>query len=406
LLIVPAESTPGSSRRLLAAALAIAILALLTGPTSVSAREDAPDDGSAVAIPSGPGPGTPYPSTITVSGRTEPISDVDLVLTAFSHSFPDNVDVLLVGPTGANAIVMSDVGGGRITDDVNLTLDDSAAEPLPDNSALDSGTFRPSNYGEGDQFPEPAPPPGGGSSLSVFNGTDANGVWSLYVYDDLAVYGGDIESWDLQVTAGPEPPPPPPPPPPPSPPPPPGCDFSNSREIVILDSRSASPYPSSITVTGADSVTDLNVQLVGLSHTWPDDIDVLLVGPGGEDALIMSDAGGWTDATDVTVLLDDQAPDSLPDNDALATGTYRPANYEGWADTFWEPAPEPSGNVELATFNGTDPNGTWRLYVMDNAVVDEGQIAGGWRLCLNSPEPPPLPPGVQRPPKPVLRLHP
>jgi subtilisin-like proprotein convertase family protein len=396
---VSLASSARSFRRLPAVGLAIAVLALIVGTTvSTGATSASPASDSPITIPWGPGPGSPYPSTITVSGRTEPISDVDLVLTAFSHSFPDNVDVLLVGPTGANAIVMSDVGGGRITDDVNLTLDDAAAEPLPNNSALNSGSFRPSNYGEGDEFPEPAPPPGGGSSLSVFNGTDANGVWSLYVYDDLAIWGGDIESWDLQITAGPEPPPPPPPPPP-SPPPPPGCDFTSTREIVLPDSGSASPYPSSITVSGAASVTDVNVQLVGVGHTWPDDIDVLLVGPNGEDALIMSDAGGWTDVTGATVLLDDQASGPLPDNDVLATGTFRPANYEGWADTFWEPAPEPSGNVELATFNGTDPNGTWRLYVMDNAAVDEGQITGGWRLCLNSPIPPPFPPNASRRPK-------
>ncbi len=40
------------------------------------------------------------------------------------------------------------------------------------------------------------------------------------------------------------------------------------------------------------SVTDVNLELTGLSHTYPDDIDMLLVAPGGENAIVMSDAGG------------------------------------------------------------------------------------------------------------------
>ena len=331
------------------------------------------------------------------------VTDVNLVLTAFSHSFPGNVDILLVGPSGENAIVMSDVGGGRITDDVNLTLDDSARQPLPSNSALNSGSFRPTNYGAGDVFPAPAPAPSGTSELSVFEGTDPNGAWSLYVYDDQAPFGGDIEDWHLEIETDP-PSPPPPPPPPPGPPPPAGCDFSNPATIMLpMDIGSASPYPSSIVVSGAGAVTDVNVQLVSLSHTWPNDLDVLLVGPRGQDALIMSDAGGWEDAVQATLLLDDQADEPLPEFGPLVTGTYRPANYEFWQDTFWEPAPEPSGNVALGTFKGTDPNGTWRLFVMDNAFVDSGEFLYGWRLCLNAPAPPAPPPPSVVPPTADLR---
>ena len=43
-------------------------------------------------------------------------------------------------------------------------------------------------------------------------------------------------------------------------------------------------------MTGA--ISDVNVPLTGLSHTYPDDIDMLLVSPGGQNAIFMSDAGG------------------------------------------------------------------------------------------------------------------
>ena len=43
------------------------------------------------------------------------------------------------------------------------------------------------------------------------------------------------------------------------------------------------PYPSTIIVAGAEDSQHFSVSLNGLSHSWPDDLDVLLVGPEGED---------------------------------------------------------------------------------------------------------------------------
>ena len=55
----------------------------------------------------------------------------------------------------------------------------------------------------------------------------------------------------------------------------------------------STPYPSTISVGGLGTkVSDVNLSLTGLSHTFPDDIDMLLVGPGGQQATVMSDAGG------------------------------------------------------------------------------------------------------------------
>ncbi len=143
----------------------------------------------------------PYASNIVVSGFSGSITKVTLSLFGLSHTFPDDIDILLVGPGGQNAIVMSDVGTTLDVVSINLTLDDDAASALPDAAQLVSGTFRPTNIGAGDTFPAPAPAPLGGSALSVFTGTGANGTWSLYVVDDL---GGDIGSlaggWALNFT--------------------------------------------------------------------------------------------------------------------------------------------------------------------------------------------------------------
>ena len=73
----------------------------------------------------------------------------------------------------------------------------------------------------------------------------------------------------------------------------------------------------------------MDLVLNGLSHSWPDDIDMLLVSPQGKDALVMSDAGGVNlDQSVVDLTLDDQAATVLPDTADLSTGSYQPADYE------------------------------------------------------------------------------
>jgi subtilisin-like proprotein convertase family protein len=162
-----------------------------------------------------------------------------------------------------------------------------------------------------------------------------------------------------------------------------GGDFCNSSAIRVPGSGtlgSGNPYPSPITVSGAGDVTDLvTVQLAGISHTFPDDLDVLLVGPAGANVILMSDTGQTFDLAGVTVTFAD-AGGPLPDAGQIVTGTYRPTN-AGGADSWPTPAPVASGQTALDTFVGFDPNGTWNLFVIDDATGDTGSIDGGW--CLN-----------------------
>src|SRR6185369_17236005 len=62
--------------------------------------------------------------------------------------------------------------------------------------------------------------------------------------------------------------------------------FSNPASITINDSASpptaATPYPSTLNVTGVTgNIVRMTVTLTNLSHGFPDDIDILLVGPTG-----------------------------------------------------------------------------------------------------------------------------
>jgi hypothetical protein len=164
-----------------------------------------------------------------------------------------------------------------------------------------------------------------------------------------------------------------------------GGAFSNPTPILVPGTDTsgvAAPYPANITVSGlVGNITDVNVTLFGLAHTGPDDIDVLLLGPGGQNAIIMSDVGGTADITGVNLTLDDEAEASLSDETLLTSGTYLPTNVSR-GDIFPAPAPAsaPAAGSALSIFNGTAPNGTWSLFVVDDSEEDFGRFAEGWSL--------------------------
>lgn len=130
------------------------------------------------------------------------------------------------------------------------------------------------------------------------------------------------------------------------------------------------------------SVYKVTVKLIGLYHTYPSDVNVMLVGPGGQNAIIMSDAGDGVALTGITLTLDDDALSYMPDGE-LFTGTYKPTDLMP-GGTFPAPAPTPAGGSALSTFVGSTPNGTWSLYVMDPWEADSGSFAGGWELSITT----------------------
>ena len=166
--------------------------------------------------------------------------------------------------------------------------------------------------------------------------------------------------------------------------------FANPALITIADAAPALPYPSIVHVTGLDGViTKVTATLVDLSHSFPADIDALLVGPGGQNVILMSDAGEGDDLNKVTLKFDDAATDSLPANSPIISGTYKPTNIGG-GDLFNPPAPSGPYGANLAVFNNTVANGDWLLYIMDDQGSDAGAIFGGWRLTFTTGPAPPV----------------
>ncbi len=165
----------------------------------------------------------------------------------------------------------------------------------------------------------------------------------------------------------------------------PAATTCNASAITINDNTTATPYPSPIFVSGETGViSNLTVTVTGISHTFPDDIQMLLVGPGGQKVVIMAGASDGTSITNVNLTFDDAATNNLPATGAIASGTYKPTAHAGLLN-FAAPAPAASTAspfaYTLAAFRNTNPNGTWNLFVRDVFTGDFGTISGGW--CVN-----------------------
>lgn len=166
-----------------------------------------------------------------------------------------------------------------------------------------------------------------------------------------------------------------------------GTTFANPTFISIPDHGAATPYPSTVVVSGLTGVVGkVTVTLDQVSHSFPDDINVLLVGPQGQNLLLVAGAGGGHPVTNLVLTFDDAATNSLPNSDELLSGTFKPTAYKT-VTVFPRPAPAGPHGTSLAAFNGSDPNGTWSLYVFDDTVGDAGSIAGGWSLTLSAVQP-------------------
>lgn len=330
-----------------------------------------------------PTPASAYPSTIEVSGMTGTTTKVEVSLRGVNHTL-GQMDMLLVSPTGAKFVFLSDSNAvGQY--DAFYTFSDSGATTLLQPSQGLSGTYLPTDLNTGtDTFPAPAPAgpynvPASSTFASVFNGADPNGAWNLYAVDDTLFTPGEIISgWSLNITTNGSP-----------------QTFANTSYISFNDIVApASPYGSPITVSGqTGAIANLKVTLTGFSHQRPSDVDMLLVSPNGKSLVLMSDAGGSNSVTDANLTFDDAASSGLPST--IVSGTYRPTDLQQEADFFPSPAPlipYLSGGAQLSNFNGFSPNGEWRLFITDDSQTQSGSISGGWSLEITMGPIPQLPP--------------
>jgi subtilisin-like proprotein convertase family protein len=166
-------------------------------------------------------------------------------------------------------------------------------------------------------------------------------------------------------------------------------NFTNVNLTTIRDNTTASPYPSTTVVSGVTGTVDkVTVTLLGLTHTWSGDIDIMLSSPSNQTVLVMSDCGYGSKLTNAVMAFDDIAASMLNSNGVpnLVSGTYKPSNYtESWSpnDLFPAPAPSVVNTNKLAIFNNKNPNGVWSLWVLDDGPNDSGSL-GKWVISIRA----------------------
>jgi subtilisin-like proprotein convertase family protein len=161
--------------------------------------------------------------------------------------------------------------------------------------------------------------------------------------------------------------------------------YTNNRSIVINDNGPGADYPSTINVSGlVGDVKRVRVALNSFAHRFPQDADVLLVSPAGKKVLLMSDVGGGSVVTNLNLVFDDAASDTIPVGGPLVSGSYKPSNAEGASDAFGSPAPAGPYATSLSDFIGSAASGDWKLFVMDDTPTDSGVIIGGWTLYIET----------------------
>ncbi|MFM7520920.1 MAG: proprotein convertase P-domain-containing protein, partial [Planctomycetota bacterium] len=377
-----------------------------------------------------PDPGT-LTSSLVVSGLTLPIGDVDVTV-SITHTWVEDLTLTLIAPSGRRIQLASAVGGSgdnfavTIFDDEATTAIGSGTPPftgrfipaqplsaldgesgngtwsleMNDSTATDAGTltawsvrvraggdasavsktngfYSLAGLAAGSYVLLPVVPTGwtatGSASRAftvtgpadTFRGTDfGSGMNNRFygrVFDDANANGvkdpaeAGIAGRTLFVDANGngiiDPPV--------------QTTFTNSTALAIPDKPSTgfSPVTSSLVVSGiGTSITDVNVR-VNITHTWDSDLDVFLIAPDGTRVELFTDVGGSGDNFTNTVL-DDQAATSITAGTAPFTGTYRP---EG----------------SLATLNGKNPNGTWRLEITDDTGTDVGTL-NNWSVIITT----------------------
>jgi subtilisin-like proprotein convertase family protein len=213
------------------------------------------------------------------------------------------------------------------------------------------------------------PVPGGhytpNSPLSVYDGTDASGTWTLTVSDNATPDSGTLDSWSLIIT-------------------PDGggggtTTYPSTDTPIAIPDSPAPPIVSIIVVPPSDNqVLDVDVDM-NVTHSWVGDVGMTL----NKDAATVAifDRPGVPATTfgcsgnNIDIVMDDEGTDGSVDGSCTtATPAY----------------PVPDGHYTpdnpLSAFDGLGVDGPWTLTVGDGAGGDTGTL-DSWALIIEESPP-------------------
>jgi subtilisin-like proprotein convertase family protein len=164
-----------------AAALASMALAMIV-PDAAHAAPVAVSNPAPINPPDGNPAGVT--STLTVSGKTGHISDLNVTVNDISTTFIADLDIALTGPNGKSVMLISDTCTSNDWSVLDITIDDEAAQTFGNTAnCLTATSTWPVDLTPGTDPGFPAVPNAG--TLAAFDGASPNGNWVLTVADDL-----------------------------------------------------------------------------------------------------------------------------------------------------------------------------------------------------------------------------
>ncbi|MFM9949804.1 MAG: reprolysin-like metallopeptidase [Saprospiraceae bacterium] len=150
------------------------------------------------------------------------VTDVNLPVLKGTHDWINDLQFSLISPSGTTSALLGPICWDE--DHFDIRFDDQATAtyntiPCP---PTDGGVYQPR------------------SPLSVFNGTDPEGAWTLRVFDSWAADGGELTDWSLEVCY--------------LPPPNAGCSLSAAAAVTATNCTPCAT-DLALTVTGAAGQT-------------------------------------------------------------------------------------------------------------------------------------------------------
>ncbi|MFA6044415.1 MAG: hypothetical protein WC718_05475 [Phycisphaerales bacterium] len=182
---------------------AVAGLAIATGAASAQVYSASPG----LQIISTATPSGTVNSTINVAGGPSNVTDLNVIFQA-NHTWDSDVDVVLQGPTGY--ICLSTDNGGSGDNYLTTRFDDISTVSITSGVAPFNGNYRPEGTLNG-WAGSPLTFVGTNyTTMAGFNGTNANGAWTMYVADDTGGDSGIWSYWSLEFNGSVDPVGPPP----------------------------------------------------------------------------------------------------------------------------------------------------------------------------------------------------
>jgi subtilisin-like proprotein convertase family protein len=309
---------------------------------------------------------TPNPVPIPDSGQVNStiavrdsfvVGDVD-VLVEINHPNVTQLHLFLVGPTGTRVELVDNltVPSANL---VNTIFDDEGSTPIVAATAPYAGHFRPTQL----------------NGLSLFDGSNSAGTWTLEINDEGVGGTGTLVRWNLVLTKSPN------------------QYFSTLPSPLVIPDNGAI-VTNSITVPQSYPIQDVDVTL-NITHPRVQDLEVTLIGPDGTRVPLVANLPA-TGGTLSNTAFDDEAAN------VISTGESNAARCAGLSATAMV-NPNPSCSTrfrpvlqqlatdrvsQLSDFDGLNAQGNWTLEIRDRT---SGNLAGpqllnSWSLAITASE--------------------